>query len=210
MSVEHISIIDSQRHELKHADSATLNQVWKSNGDGTTTPGFVAWPEVTSKPTAKGYIQVLYGASLAANQSPSATNTPIQVEFGPAQTLTDVSLSVAGTITFNTAGYYLLDLFIRQGRATSVGTAILFERILYNGAQVLGSNSASLDANVQVVPFSAAIPFLVNAGDTVQLQLVRDSAGANDGGLFRTVPTISGWTASPSASVGIYKFQGLS
>lgn len=207
--MEHVSIVDSQRHELKHADTAALNQVWKSNGDGTSQTAFVDWSELTGRPTSRGYLQVLYGASVAANQSPSATNTPLQVEFGPAQSFTDVSLSSTGTLTFNTGGYYILNLFIRQGRATSTGTAILFERILYNGTQILGSNSASLDANVQVIPFSANIPFFVNAGDTIQLQLVRDSAGTNDGGLFRTVPTISGWTASPSASVGVYKLQGL-
>lgn len=207
--MEHVSIVDSQRHELKHADTAALNQVWKSNGDGTSKTAFVDWSELTGRPASKGYTQVLYGASVAANQSPSATNTPIQLEFGSAQAFTDASLSVAGILTFNTSGYYLVDLFLQQGRATSTGQVILFTRLLYNGAQILGSNSVTLDANVQVAPLSLSIPFSVNAGDTLQVQLVRDSAGANDGGVFRTVPTISGWTASPSAAIGVYKLQGL-
>lgn len=206
---EHVSIVDAQRHELKHADSATLNQVWKSNGDGTSTTGFVAWSELTGRPTSRGYQQILYGASISSNQSPSATNTPLQIEFGATQTFTDVTLSSTGTLTFNTSGYYLVSLVIQQSRSTTTGSAILFNRVLYNGAQILSSGSCSLDANIQTIPYSISIPILANAADTMQLWIVRDSAGANDGGLYRTVPTISGWSASPSASILVAKFQGL-
>lgn len=207
--MEHNVIVDSQRHELKHADAATANQVWKANGDGTSRTDFVVWSEITGKPTSKGYQQLIYGASVAANQSPSATNTPLQVEFGGAQTTADVSLSAAGVLTFNTSGYYYVSYTLQHGRATSTGSAIIFDRILYNGSQILSSYGCSLDANVQIIPYLVHLAIVANAGDNMLVQTVRDSAGANDGGLFRAVPTVSGWVACPSASILVSKLQGL-
>ena len=142
------------------------------------------------------------------SQNPSAVDTPLQITFGSAQTTSDVSISSAGVITFNTSGNYLIDIFLRFGRSTSTGNAIVLNRILKNGAQILNSNGVVLSAATQTIPFSAAIPLTMAAGDTITMEVARDSSGTNDGGLFVISPTIAGWNIVPSATVVVNKFVG--
>lgn len=206
--VEHVLIADSDRHEPKHASTALDRQALVSNGDGTTEFAFYDYENLTNKPVFAGYRQVLYGSSNAASQAPAATNTPLQVEFGATQTLTDVSLSSTGTLTFNTGGDYLLIVFMRFGRTSGAGTAIVFNRLLYNDVQALNSNSLKLPDQDVIIPFSAAIPVSAVADDTFKVQIMRDSAGVNNGGLYQISPSLAGWNVSPSASLVVYKYQG--
>jgi hypothetical protein len=207
LATEHLNIVDAQRHEVKHASTATLNQVLKSNGDGTTRFDSVAYSELSGVPSSPGYHTALYSSSNSTSQQPSATNTPLQVEFGTGGTSTDgsVTLSSAGLLTFNTAGYYAVTFFLRLGRTGTTGSAILFQRLLYNGAQTLNSNSITIDSNAQTTPFSSTHFFNAAAGDTLLMQILRDAAGNNDGGLLRTSTSASGWAPSPSASIMISK-----
>jgi len=208
-NIEHKLIADADRHEPKGASTATVNQVLKFNGDGTSTPGFVSYNDITNKPIVTGYQQVLYGSSTASNQQPGATNTPLQVEFGVAQTLTDVTLSSAGLLTFLTAGQYSIEIFLRLGRTTAAGSAIMFSRILKNGVQSLNSNSITLVDSAQTIPFSATLMWNAAVNDTFAMQIMRDSAGINNGGLFQTTPSAAGWNLSPSASILVSKFKGI-
>lgn len=205
--MEHKDIPDAQLHQIKGAASASSGQVPIATGSGTAPFGFLDWSQIANKPTASGYESKLSSFS-SVNQSPSAVNTPLQITFGSAQTTTDVSISAAGVITFNTSGNYLIDIFLRFGRATSTGNAILLNRILKNGAQILNSNGLILSAATQTIPFSAAIPLTMTAGDTLRMEVARDSAGTNDGGLFVISPTVPGWNIVPSATVVVNKFVG--
>lgn len=205
--MEHKDIPDVQLHQMKGAASASAGQVPIATGSGTTIFGFLDWTQVANKPVASGYQTVLSSFS-SVNQTPSAVNTPLQVVFGAAQSVTDVSITAGGTLTFNTSGNYLIDIFLRFGRSTSTGNAILLNRILKNGAQILNSNGVILSAATQTIPFSAAIPLTMAAGDTMTMEVARDSAGTNDGGLFVVSPTISGWNIVPSATVVVNKFVG--
>lgn len=207
--MEHLVIPDAQRHEAKGASTASLNQVLKSDGDGTTSFGFVGYSEVTGKPSAQGYRQVLTGRSTAASQSPTATNTALQVEFGTAQALTDVTLDATGVLTFLTAGDYEVVTFLRFGRTTATGQAILFNRVLLTGVQYLNSNSIMLDSANTIIPFSSTIKIQATAGMTYQMQIYRDSAGINNGGLTQQNPSLSGWASSPTATIVVNKFGGL-
>ena len=65
-----------------------------------------------------------------------------------------------------------------------------------------------MSAATQTIPFSAAIPLTMAAGDTMTMEVARDSAGTNDGGLFAVSPTIAGWNIVPSATVVVNKFVG--
>ena len=205
--MEHKDIPDAQLHQIKGAASASSGQVPIATGSGTTVFGFLDWTQVANKPTSSGY-QAKLSAFSSVNQNPSAVDTPLQITFGSAQTTADVSISAAGVITFNTSGNYLIDIFLRFGRSTSAGNAILLNRILKNGAQILNSNGVILSAATQTIPFSAAIPLTMAAGDTITMQVARDSAGTNDGGLFVVSPTIAGWNIVPSATVVVNKFVG--
>lgn len=207
--MEHSVIPDNQRHEPKGASTAFAGQVLKSNGGGTTSFGSVSFSEITDVPDALPYERILVGTSTALNQNPSAVDTPLQVEFGPAQAFADVSIASNGTITFNTSGSYLITLFLRFGRTTGAGAAIVLNRVLVNGVQTLNTNAVTLpDANI-TVPFSATIPLDVTAGTTFQLQIARDSAGINNGGLLRTPITTLPWNISTTATVAVYKYRGL-
>ena len=205
--MEHKDIPDAQLHQIKGAVSASSGQVPIATGSGTTVFGFLDWTQVANKPTSSGY-QAKLSAFSSVNQNPSAVDTPLQITFGSAQITADVSVSSAGVITFNTSGNYLIDIFLRFGRSTSTGNAIVLNRILKNGAQILNSNGVILSAATQTIPFSAAIPLTMAAGDTITMQVARDSAGTNDGGLFVVSPTIAGWNIVPSATVVVNKFVG--
>ena len=133
--MEHKDIPDAQLHQIKGAASASSGQVPIATGSGTATFGFLNWSQVANKPTSSGYQSKLSSFS-SVNQSPSAVGTPLQIAFGPAQDTADVSISAAGVITFNTSGNYLIGIFLRFGRSTSSGNAILLNRILKNGAQI--------------------------------------------------------------------------
>ena len=205
--MEHKDIPDAQLHQIKGAVSASSGQVPIATGSGTAVFGFLDWTQVANKPTSSGY-QAKLSAFSSVNQNPSAVDTPLQITFGSAQTTADVSISAAGVITFNTSGNYLIDIFLRFGRSTSTGNAIILNRILKNGAQILNSNGVILSAATQTIPFSAAIPLTMAAGDTMTMEVARDSAGTDDGGLFAVSPTIAGWNIVPSATVVVNKFVG--
>ena len=207
--VEHVAIADGDRHEVKHADSASSGQVLKSIGSGQTAFSFPTYAELQGKPTAVGYQQVLLAQSTAASQQPTALATALTVEFGPAQSNTNVSLSNTGVLTFNVSGQYAITLYLRFGRTTASGDAYLYSRLLVNGSQVLNSNALRLGSQDIVVPFSTTVMLDAVAGNTVSLQIMRDSAGANNGGLFQLTPSLSGWAAAPTATLVVYKMGGL-
>lgn len=205
MTTIHASIIDTERHEPKHASTATLNQVLKSNGDGTTFFGSVAYSELAAVPAPVGYQPELVSVSVVASQAPTTTNTPLQITFGNTATSADgkVTINSSGQITFNTTGYYAVDLYVQAGRTTSTGVANLFTRYLYNGAETFPAQCISMNAEIITVPYALNIKVKATAGDTLVFQVVRDSTGTNDGGLYQNVPATSGWQASPSAMVVI-------
>lgn len=207
--VEHVSIADADRHEVKHASTAVSNQALLANGDGTTRFSFISYSDISGLPVAAGYRQVLTSASTASTQNPSAVDTPLQVEFGPAQTTADASLAANGTLTLNTSGDYAITLFLRFGRTTGAGSAVLLNRFLVNGVQGLNSNALKLADQDTIIPFSTTLYLQANAGATFQLQIMRDSSGINNGGLFRVIPALAGWNIAPSATIVVNKFRGL-
>lgn len=205
--VEHVNIIDSERHEAKGASTASANQVLHANGDGTTTFKFLDYSNLLNKPSFQGY-DFLFSDASTSSQNPSAVGTPLKISFGSGVSLPDVTLAQDGTLTFNTNGQYFVSLFLRFGRTSGVGSAILFSRIIYNGAPRLNPNCVKLVDTDSTVPFSAGLVFDATAGDQMYLELLRDSAGINNGGLVATTPSLAGWSVSPSATLVVHKFSG--
>jgi hypothetical protein len=206
--VEHVTIADADRHEVKHASTGVIKQALLSNGDGTTQFAFVSYPDLVNKPAQVGYQLVLSGFSSAGSQNPSALDTPLQVEFGAGTATTNATLNSSGTLTFNVAGDYIITLFLRFGRTSGAGTAILLNRFLINGVQGLNSNALKIPDGDSVIPFSTSLNLTATAGMTFQLQIMRDSAGINNGGLFRILPTVASWNLSPSATIVVNKYVG--
>jgi hypothetical protein len=150
--------------------------------------------------------QVLNGTSFAT-QAPSALDTPLLVSFGAAQSNVDVSLDAGGTITFNTGGVYFINAFgsvERQG--SSGGVAILLFRVLLNGTQISATKGFHLDSPNLDIPYEVTIPFKAQAGDVMRFQIMRDSSGINQGGLYgHTV--LGGWPNVPSSQIQIWKLS---
>lgn len=207
--VEHVSIPDADRHEVKHASTGVLNQALLSNGNGTTSFRFYSYSDLSNKPSVAGYRQVLTGHSTAASQAPVALDTALQVEFGPTIATADATLSSTGTLTFNTSGDYMIQLFLRFGRTSGTGSAVILNRILINGAQALNTNGLKLPDQDTILPFSATVGVQASAGNTFQLQILRDSSGVNNGGLFRILPTAAGWNLCPTATIVVSKYIGF-
>lgn len=206
--MEHLIIPDGQRHEAKGASTASLNTVLKSNGDGTTKFELVAYNQISGLPSYRGYQRVLTSSSTAASQLPAATNTPLQIEFGTGATTTNATLNSAGLLTFNVAGDYQVTTFMRFGRTTGAGQAILFNRVLINGVQSLNSNSLMLDNAATIIPFAVTLNITATAGMTMQFQIYRDSAGINNGGLTQQIANLAGWNNSPTATIVVDKYVG--
>ena len=151
---------------------------------------------------------ILRGASTAAVQQPSSLGTAIQVEFGPAQTTTELSLSATGTVTCNVSGTYAIRFKLQFGRAGATGVSYLMTRILKNGAQFGVSQSTRLSSSDSIIPTDSRVVMQLLAGDTVQMQLIRDSLGANSGGLYQQISS-HGWVAAPSALLVASVIEGV-
>lgn len=183
-----------------------------------TTSQSVAGPVVFGGAVKKGANDVLVGVkevdiirgfSTAASQQPSALGTAIQVEFGAAQSTPELSLSAAGTITCNVSGTYAFRFKLQFGRTGAGGISYLMTRILKNGAQFGVTQSTRLSSSDSIIPTDSRVLIDLMAGDTVSMQLVRDSAGVNSGGLLQQAAATSGWGAAPSALLVASKMVGV-
>ena len=177
----------------------------------------VAGPVVFGSTVKKGAADVLVGVkevdiirgfSTAAVQQPSALGTAIQVEFGAAQSTPELSLSAAGTITCNVSGTYAFRFKLQFGRTGAGGISYLMTRILKNGAQFGVTQSTRLSSSDSIIPTDSRVLIDLMAGDTVSMQFIRDSLGANSGGLFQQSSS-HGWGAAPSALLVASKVVGV-
>ena len=150
--------------------------------------------------------QVLNGTSFVT-QAPSALDTPLVVSFGAAQSNVDVTLDAAGKIVFNTGGVYFINSFgsvERQG--SSGGVAVILFRATLNGVQITTTKAIELSSTGVIIPYEITIPFKAQAGDILQFEIMRDSSGVNQGGLYgHTV--LGGWPNVPSSQIQIWKLS---
>lgn len=189
--VAHSSLTGSDLHEVKGATSALSGTILKANGDGTTS--FV--DPLTLTNIELGTPATAYNSS---NIMPSAVDTPIIAGFSTVSSSSDVTIDTSGTMTINTTGLYFLTFNHNFGRTTSVGTAIIASRLLINDVQ-FGYTQATSLADVQSSrPFQVSVIRPCVAGDVLKIQVIRDSAGANDGGFVAQNITLADWVDQPS------------
>ena len=145
----------------------------------------------------------LISAASFDSQQPADVDTPLQINFGAAQTTPQITLSAAGAITCVEAGQYNLRLRLQVGRQGNPSAAILFGRALINGTQAGPSFSTVLDDSDDVVPLTFESTITMQANDVVTVEIVRDSAGINEGGIFVESSTLSDWLDAPSSLLTI-------
>ncbi len=175
-------------------------------------PGFTQYPRLNvqeilllgGEPVSPGFTvqkQIFSGSSTAASQQPSATDTALQIEFGPAQNTDQVSLAANGTITINQPGLYVFTFVFTSGRTGTSGTVRLFGRLLVDGnqegASLFNAITNQNDGYQTVLTLSGSL----SAGQVITFEIIRDSTGNNNGGLFQQDPTPAGWETTPSAKV---------
>lgn len=201
MAIQHRNIPDAERHEVKGASSATAGQVLKSNGGGTTS--FVN-PNTLANISLSSNLEL----SSLVTQNPVSVDTPIQVNFGTGSSNADVNVNNDGTITFLTAGVFFVTFNLSFGRTNNTGVATLVARLLVNDVSTGFVQASKIDTSVNIIPYHASILRNFSVNDTVKVQILRDSAGSNDGGLFTFDPVLAGWNNAPSAAVRIQKIMG--
>lgn len=153
-------------------------------------------------------VEVLRAASLAA-QAPSAVDTPLQVAFGAAQGAPSdpVSISAAGLVTFNQAGNYAVRVKLQCGRTGASGTSILLSRLVLGGTQFGSAACVKLTQTDATTPTDSRVVMNPTTGQTLQVQIMRDSAGSNFGGIYPQTATVTSWGAAPSALLVISRLE---
>ncbi|HDO5626985.1 TPA: hypothetical protein P2950_003592 [Salmonella enterica subsp. enterica serovar Typhimurium] len=153
-------------------------------------------------------VEVLRAPSTVV-QAPTSVDTALQLTFGGAQGTASnpVMINAVGLVTFNTAGNYAVRIKLQAGRTGASGTSILLSRILVNGAQY-GSPAATKLVSADVtIPIESRVVINAIAGQTMAVQIMRDSAGTNFGGVYPQTATVAAWGVAPSALLVISRLE---
>lgn len=153
-------------------------------------------------------VELLRAASTVA-QAPTAVDTPLQLTFGAAQNSVSnpVMLNAAGLVTFNTAGNYAVRIKLQCGRTGATGTSVLMSRILLAGAQYGSSACVKMTETDATTPTDSRVVINVTAGQTMAIQIMRDSSGSNFGGVYPQAATVTSWGTAPSALLVISRLE---
>ena len=202
-NIEHKDIPEAGLHEPKGVSTATTGQVYISDGLGSG-----AWANSIVNPSNLQVERLLDAVSLAASQEPSATDSPIKIEFGAAQyTASDpVMIDAAGKLTINEAGTYRIKISLAYGRTGGAGVSELYFRALIDGTQAGQSVHAKIGNSDVYIPYSDEAWLTLPAGLEIEYEMLRDSSGNNSGGVFAGNPNLAGWNDNPSAALRVERW----
>ena len=153
-------------------------------------------------------VEVLRAAS-TVTQAPSSVDTPLQLSFGAAQgSASDpVMINADGLVTFNQAGNYAVRVKLQCGRTGATGTSILLSRLVLGSAQLGSAACVKLTQTDATTPTDSRVVMNPTAGQTLQVQIMRDSAGSNFGGIYPQTATVAAWGVAPSALLVISRLE---
>jgi hypothetical protein len=153
-------------------------------------------------------VELLRAPSIIA-QAPTAVDTPLQLVFGAAQKSASdpVMINAAGLVTFNTAGNYAVRVKLQCGRTGATGTSILLSRLLLSGTQIGSTACVKLTQTDATTPTESRVIMNTTAGQTLAVQIMRDSAGSNFGGVYQQAATVTAWGTAPSALIVISRLE---
>jgi hypothetical protein len=148
-------------------------------------------------------------ASSVATQTPTAVDTPLNVVFGAAQgsAANPVMINSAGLVTFNQAGNYAIRIKLQCGRTGATGISIILARVLLAGAPAGSISAVKISPTEAIFVIESRVVANPTAGQTFQVQIMRDSAGANFGGLYQQAATVAAWGTAPSALLVISRLE---
>lgn len=153
-------------------------------------------------------VELLRAPSIIA-QAPTAVDTALQLVFGAAQkSVSDpVMINAAGLVTFNVAGNYAVRIKLQCGRTGASGTSILLSRLLLSGTQIGSAACVKLTQTDATTPTESRVVLNPTAGQTLAVQIMRDSAGSNFGGVYQQAATVTAWGTAPSALLVISRLE---
>lgn len=153
-------------------------------------------------------VEVLRAPSTVA-QAPTAVDTALQLTFGAAQNsaANPVMINASGLVTFNVAGNYAVRIKLQCGRTGATGTSILLSRILLGGAQFGSAACVKMTQTDATTPTDSRVVINATAGQTMAIQIMRDSSGSNFGGVYPQVATVAAWGTAPSALLVISRLE---
>lgn len=153
-------------------------------------------------------VEVLRAPSTVA-QAPTAVDTPLQLTFGAAQksSADPVMVNAAGVVTFNKAGAYAVRIKLQCGRTGATGTSILLSRILLAGAQFGSAACVKMTQTDATTPTDSRVVINATAGQTLAIQIMRDSTGSNFGGVYPQAATVTAWGTAPSALLVVSRLE---
>lgn len=153
-------------------------------------------------------VEVLRAVSTVI-QAPTALDTALQVTFGAAQKSASdpVMINAAGLITFNAAGNYAVRVKLQNGRTSSTGTSILLSRLLKNGAAYGSPAAVKITSSDELIPTDSRVVIDTAAGDTLVVQIMRDSSGTDFGGLYPQAAVVTAWGTAPSALLVVSRLE---
>jgi hypothetical protein len=169
------------------ADTPTLLDTIVGAKDSTTVAKNFTVSDIVSLATVS-HTRILSAMSLDTSQNPSSTNTELQIEFGAAQSPPAVSLSSAGVLLFNTAGYYTIEFNATtdSGIGAINRQSVIMLAMKRNGtlfgtpigyATALNTSKSFVETRSNTFNYTAAV------SDTLEFFIIRDGRGEDVGGL---------------------------
>jgi hypothetical protein len=142
-------------------------------------------------------------------QEPTGLDIPLQLSFNGAEgnpATDEITMDALGAVTFQTGGHYQFVVGLQYGRTSSTGEVVLYLGWLINGTPAGNTIATQLGDDKYNIPFRTSFSYALNAGDILTTELVRDSVGVDNGGVYTFAPTLVGRPLTPSTSMVISKF----
>ncbi|MNH31570.1 hypothetical protein D3C79_919480 [compost metagenome] len=79
--------------------------------------------------------------------------------------------------------------------------------MLVNGTQIGSAAAVKMTQTDATTPSESRVVVNATAGQTFVVQIIRDSAGSNFGGVYPQVATIAAWGTAPSALLVISRLE---
>lgn len=179
-------------------DSAgTVGQVLTSTGSA------VEWQDASGG--GGELTRVLTASASDSLQVPAGLDSPLKINFGAAQgTISDpVSINASGTVTFNEEGQYHVQVELPITRQGSGAISYTLVRALLNSSELEPPTVVSSTIQSSI-PYKKMFIIDALATEQLEIQIMRDSNGANDGLLSRFFGS-GGFGGTPSSYIKIWK-----
>jgi hypothetical protein len=161
----------------------------------------------------QNFVQQFQVSNLLANQGPAGTNAIYNILFAADATSTHVTMDAAGKLSFVTFGTYYISIQYNVSAAASGNLPFLLFRTLKTITGItpvqLGSTITS-KSNISSKKLNESVNinfmFQVTQNNTsLKFQMLRDSAGADDGSLYEIPNNQATWSSTPNATLTISK-----